>query len=316
MRLCRAHPDPMALLDRMVGAAADPRWQLTKLGSGGQALLYQVRVPENHSLREAGALLVLKVYRSSAAAQEGIAREEFEALSRLRSTIHGQVINGWRIVSPAPVECSARPAALLMTAVPGRPLRSLLAREGMLPAKVVASVAQATLGVLKQYWLTQEQIYGDLNLSNVLCDPAGRTLAFVDPGMPHPMCRCEGVGRRCYPASRDLAYLLYGIAASVKSSLGCPGRRRREREVAEMMIGNLLGALTPDGRETLLREIAGCAQVHLESHLRGSWSVAGLWRVVLRKLASRSVRESLERLRCIPEGVCTVTPTLEGGVKP
>ena len=103
-------------------------------------------------------------------------------------------------------------------------------------------------------------------------------LSFVDPGMPEPSYLCDEVDRRVYPASRDLAYLMFDVATSERLWFGRPAARRRQRELADRVVHACLGGIgSAAAKAALLDEVDACARVHLR-RIKASWSLAGTWR--------------------------------------
>jgi tRNA A-37 threonylcarbamoyl transferase component Bud32 len=226
-----------------------------------------------------------------------VVRGQYESLSRFHAKLNGAAVNGWTVHAPSPLYLCERPLALVMTMVPGRSLASCLESAGLVTAEALDSIAGAVVAAMERYWSIDSQIHGDLNFDNILCDAGARNLSFVDPGVIEKEMLCAGVGRRWYPASRDLAYLLYDTGVTVRRTFGNPGARRRQEDLIERVLRAFQENIGP-GAEThgLLDEIEACVQVHLNG-LPASWSMRGLWHVVLRRIASRRIAEILGRLR-------------------
>jgi hypothetical protein len=149
---------------------------------------------------------------------------------------------------------------------------------------------------LRKYWDGAARIYGDLDFNNILCDPPASTVCFIDPGMPEKAYECSAMPRRWYPASRDLAYVLYDVATSVRSVVGRPRVRRRRRMLIESMLRQFAGPLASDEqRQSLLAEIHACCSVHL-GRINVSWSPAGIGRRAVRRAAERMIGRMLHRL--------------------
>ena len=80
--------------------------------------------------------------------------------------------------------------------------------------------------------------YGDLSFNNILCDVVVKSLSFVDPGGQENGLHCDVTGR-WYPASHDLAYLLYDTGATVKDTLGNPRARWRKTDFHRERLASL-----------------------------------------------------------------------------
>ncbi|MCA1685042.1 MAG: hypothetical protein LC745_03480 [Planctomycetia bacterium] len=289
-------------MEQFVPALGPGPWVVEPLGEGVQAEIFLIRSRDRRPAWRTAADLVLKLYKPSAPGHEGVAREEFESLSRLNARLDGRVIDGWKVHTPVPLFRGDRPPGLVMTRVPGRSLNSYLRGTVGADDEVLGSLAGAVIGALGCYWRGDQRIYGDIDFNNILCDPASRTLSFVDPGMPDREYLCEGVTRDWYPASRDLAYMLFDVAVSVKAFLGHRAARRRQKELVETMVLAFAGT-TGAGpeRDRLLAEIRACARTHL-GRVRASWSPAGAWRLLLKPVASRNLDRAIDKLRAAAVG--------------
>jgi hypothetical protein len=149
---------------------------------------------------------------------------------------------------------------------------------------------------MERYWSDSGRVYGELSMDNILCDLSGKSISFVDPGRPEKVYACEQVSRHWYPASRDLAYMLYDAGASVRTTLGKPAARRCHHRLVERVLRAFLQRVGPaDQKRRLLEEIRACVRVHLQS-LRGSFSPRGIWHWFLRRIAARRIESILGRL--------------------
>jgi hypothetical protein len=240
---------------------------------------------------------VIKLYKSVAPDHDGVARDEFESLTRLNARLDGSIIDGWSIHTPIPLFRCEQPAGVVMTRVPGRSLNSYLRGAGGANPEVLESLARAVVAALGRYWEGDRRLYGDIDFNNILCEPATRSLSFVDPGMPEGDYLCEGVTKLWYPASRDLAYMLFEVAVSVRSCLGNRAARRRQKELIERMLRTFAAQIGPaHARICLLDEVHACTRIHLR-RIRASWSLAGAWRLLLRQIASRSIDQTMQTLK-------------------
>jgi hypothetical protein len=188
------------------------------------------------------------------------------------------------------------PLALVMTHVPGKELDWYLETGTSFNSDLLISASRAVVAALRKYWALG-QVYGALSFANILCDPSTRELAFLDSGLETDALLCEGVSKRWYPASRDLAYMVYQTGVRVRS--GAFNRRGRVRQ--ELFTYNVLSSFVKsvgslDEQHALLDEIQACTRVHLQA-LDPSWSFRGLWRVLLRPMASRRINAFLASFR-------------------
>jgi hypothetical protein len=270
-----------------------------QINRGHQGDIYAVRRDDLQPLWGGYPELLVKMYKATSGDTGAIVHEAFQSMTRINTSLGGRVIAGWSIWCPVPLFQCGSPAALVMTRVPGRPLDSYLRAGSELTPEVVDSITRVIVTCLTTYWADTCQPYGDLNFSNLLCDLPAQALSFVDPGIPEPIYRCDRVAKNWYPASRDLAHLLYHIASSLRPRLGDAGfrRRRRGKGLLEGILGLLLSGINPASRrKDLLDEIDSCARVHL-GRIQVSWSPGGMWRRFVRQFASGSIDETLRRLR-------------------
>jgi hypothetical protein len=292
---------------------------IARLGAGVQADLFVVRAPGRRLLWQEHAELVVKLYRSSDADIDEVARDEFESLCRLHARLDDHHFGVWTIRTPAPVLCSRRPPGLVMTMVPGRSLNSHLTAPAGSVAGDLDPLACAIGHALWRYWNDEVRIYGDLDLNNILCDLDAGVLSLVDPGMPEKAYLCEGVKRAWYPASRDLAYLVFDVATAQRYWFGLlPARKRREELVERILRACLQTIDSAAERAALLDEVARCARVHLR-RIKAGWSPVGLWHVLLRRIAARHIDRTLRGLQTdaggngrAPLAGCMAPGSLEG----
>jgi len=295
--------------------------EIERLGAGAQADLFVVRARDRSHFWQSHAELVVKLYKTSDSAIDEVVRDEFESLGRLNARLDGRVINGWRICTPTPLHCSECPPGIVMTMVSGRSLNAHIRAAGAATQGDLDPLAGAIGAALLHYWDHESRIYGDIDFNNILCEPAAGVLSFVDPGMPEKSYLCDGVDRRWYPASRDLAYLMFDVATAERLWFGRPAARRRQRELAERVVHACLGRIgSAPAKAALLDEVDACARVHLR-RIKPSWSLAGIWRRLLRRIASRSIDRTIQRLRGESEArrACPADGLLlrpEGGCSP
>lgn len=287
------------MLQELIPAPDAGGWSIERLGGGVQADIFVVRTRNRQPLWQAHSDLVVKVYKTAGPDLDEVVRDEFESLSRLNARLDGCIINGWTIHTPAPLLRCERPAGLVMTMVSGRSLNSYLQASDGATAEDLESLASTIIAALERYWRGESRIYGDIDFNNILFDPMARGVSFVDPGMPERAYLCEGVDQLWYPASRDLAYMLFDVAASVKSFIGHSAARRRQKKLVERVLRTSLERLDSVHEKTcLLDEVDACARVHLR-RIKATWSPAGIWRLLLRQIVSRSIAQTIHRLRAV-----------------
>jgi O-antigen/teichoic acid export membrane protein/tRNA A-37 threonylcarbamoyl transferase component Bud32 len=287
----------IGVLQHFTQNGKDADWIIEALGEGDQANVHCVRSRSRHQIWQTHPALVIKLYKPELAPEVEVVRRQFEALSRLRVVLHGHTINGWKISSPAPLYVCVSPLALVMTMVPGRPLTSLLDDADNMTPGVLDSAARAVAAAMERCW-SLGQVHGDLNIDNILCDIPNRRLSFVDLGLPRNSFPVgDDVSRCWYPASQDLAYMLYDTGVRVKSTIGNSEARLRQQLFAESTLRAFMETIGPfEEKQRLLNEIEACTRVFLES-LCPSSSPRELRRMMVRRIAARRIDAILLRLR-------------------
>lgn len=292
---------PAAERERVIEALRDiargsdsGSWLVHRLAAGKQAKLFTVRAPGARPVWEGHSEVVVKLYYSDLPRDRAALEDGFQSLHQLHALLDGTTVRGWHVRCPLPLLRCERPLAVVMTAVPGRTINSCLASRRRPSADVLESLAHASVDALERYWAGDLRPYGDPNLKNILFDEETRTLSLVDPGLPEEIYRCDDAPNRWYPASRDLAFLIYWTAVTVKSSLGRPGfQRRREQFAASMLRSAVCRQGSRAQQESFLDEIEACIRVHLR-RIPVSYSPAGLWRRFVKAAATRTIRAILQ----------------------
>jgi hypothetical protein len=289
----------LCVLQQFTGADNVNGWDIRQLDEGGEAVIYAVRSRGEHEAPLGRNRLVVKLYKdpgASSGSASGPAYAEFGLLSQLHAAVSGTVVNGWKVSSPVPLHICRLPPAIVMTAVPGKSLLRCLESGDDVTPEVLRIAPQAVAYAMNQYW-PLGQPYGEFSFDNIVSDFVSRNLAFVDPGLPRTFCACENVSREWFPASRDLAYLLFDTAITVRRTLGNPSARRRKRLFAEGVLRTAIAAAgSYQQRQRLLDEIHACGREYLDV-LEPSWKLRGMWHLLLSSVASRQMDAMMIRLR-------------------
>lgn len=262
-------------------------WTVRPIGQGEQATVWLAEPGQTRAALPPADGVIVKLYRGRTSGDRRAFLSEKEGLEALAAALPDHAACGWELRAPQLHGVNAEHLALVMSHLSGQPLVSWLvtARPDLATLEVLA---QTLLVGLRGVW-GSGGLYGDINLKNVLCDPTARTLGLIDPGLPHPWFRCQRVSQEWYPASRDLGYLLYSVAVSVKNHMREPRARRRQLAFVSLVLQQYLNALpTAACVKSALREIDACAQVHIDN-IACSWSVTGVWRGLVKRLTRRSL---------------------------
>lgn len=265
-----------------------------------QAEIYAVQSQDRQLIRHRHQSVAVKLYRRERAPHAALVQAEFESLSRLHAALSGRAIHGWSIHTPAPLYICESPLALVMTVVPGTPLSSLLLTSDNILPEVLEAAARAVLGAMQTFW-SMGRLHGDVSLDNILCDIVSKDLSFIDLGGPvRSFYRSDYITRRWkrwYPASHDLAYMLFDATVRGQRTFVQPGFDSQQQMFAENVLRAFIETVHPcEERKRLLDEIRACAQAHLKN-LDLSLSPRGLWHVLLRYRASRHIDRLLARVR-------------------
>jgi len=278
------------IVDGALGNAESKRCHVTRLARGGQAQLYAVRRTDGKRIDGQYQKLVVKLYAKTDELAVEACKLEFASLEKLRSAVDGFRVHDWMIKIPKVLAISKNPTALLMTWVPGKEL-DLLVRGGFLRTlPAMRSMAETIVSCLHTYWNSSSEIYGDLNLKNILCAPSEGVIAFIDPGCPGPHYLCPTVSETWYPASRDVARLLFEIAATnVRLRVISPLAAVRRSRLATTILIESVRVLAAEGQgAALAAEVGACADIHLAS-METSYTPTGLWRLFVRFVSAKQI---------------------------
>jgi O-antigen/teichoic acid export membrane protein len=285
------------VLQQFTQSSKDRGWVIEQLDEGVQAKVYAVRSQNRQPIWQTYGDLVIKLYKPEAAPNVELVRAQFDSLSRLHAALNGRTINGWKTYTPAPLYVCESPLALVMTVIPGAMLGLCLETGDNVTPEILESVPRAVVAAMETCW-SMGQLHGDLHFDNILCDIVNRELSFVDLGVPaNSFFLCDDVTKRWYPASHDLAFMLFNTVVRVKSTVGKPGARLRQQMFAESVLRVFIETIGPfEEKQWLLDEIHAGARAHLKS-LDLSLSPRGLWHLLLRPVVSRRIDRLLARLR-------------------
>ena len=278
------------------GETAAP-WQVRMIGQGYQAQLFLAQRGQTSAGPSAENKVVVKLYRETTPADRQACLSEKCGLETLKEMLPRNVCDGWTICSPTLLHTSQQPLALVMSWLPGVPLDVWLHSHAPTSAGTV-SISEAALACLQVLW-SQNYFYGDLNLKNILYDAKQRKLGFIDPGLPLEYYRCEDVAEEWFPMSRDIAYLLFSVAVSVRSTLRNPASRKRQQSLVYLLVWKYFETIGSTQQQVrLLEEIRLCTEVHLRE-LNCAWSPSGIWRYFVKQITHRSLNRTFGQLAAL-----------------
>lgn len=275
------------------GETAAP-WQIQRIGQGYQAQLFLAQRGQASAGQAAENEVVVKLYRETTPADRQACFNEKCGLEVLSELLPRNVGDGWSICSPTLLHASEQPLALVMSSLPGVALDVWLHSHAPTTAETM-SIVEAVLASLQVLW-SQGFMYGDLNLKNILYDAKQRKLSFIDPGLPLEYYRCEDVAEEWFPMSRDIAYLLFSVAVSVRSTLRNPASRKRQQLLVYLLVRKYFETIGSRQQQLrLLDEIRLCTETHIRE-LNGAWSPSGIWRHFVKQITDRSLNRTLGQL--------------------
>ena len=278
---------------RAVNASNEVEWSVEKLGEGYQAHVCAARSPSDKASCRKDPLLVVKLYKPMAELSQQSVRDQFSALARLHAVANNRIIEGWTLLIPEPQYLCDTPPALVMTWVPGENFQQCLQSGDHITPDALRTAARAVADALNSYW-SLGQPYGELAPSNMLGDVPGRTISFIDLGVRPAFQFPRDKSCRWYPASQDLAYLIYDLGTEIE--LGNHSARvRKEMFVLEIVRAVLDKIESLEDKRQLLLEIGFYVRAHMDT-IQVSWSPQGLWHGILRRLASQRIEQVLAEL--------------------
>jgi len=280
-------------LQKLTQDATEADWDIRSLGEGFHGKIYAVGSRGSGPLWQGHRDLVVKLYKPDGPDAADAARRQFDAQAQLHLAVDGKAVDGWKICAPLPLYASASPPALVMTIAAGTNLSRSLAHGSDLPFEMLASAAWAIVAVMRPYWAAG-RLHGDLSLNNILWDPADRVLSLIDVDTSAGVSVRDGVPKEWYPASLDLAGVLYDVGTDIRTA----DRRvvSRKRMFAESVLLAFLTTVgAPEEKRRLIEEVRAFARAELEA-LDLPWSPRGLYRLLQRRVATRRIDWLLARV--------------------
>jgi hypothetical protein len=275
-----------SILQKLTRDAAGSEWGIRQIGEGFHAKIYAVGSAAGHPLFQGHRNLIVKLYKPDGSDGADAARRQFDAQAGLHSSLDGKTVDGWKIRAPLPLHVSASPPALVMTLATGTNLSESLAEENGPSPEIIESAARALISVMRPYWAAG-RLHGDLSLHNILWDPADRVLSLVDVDTSASLPIREGLAKEWYPASLDLAGVLYDVGTDIRTAN--PRVISRRRIFAESVLIAFLAAIeAPEEKRRLIEEVRAFARAELKS-LDLPRAPRGLYRLLQRHIATRRI---------------------------
>jgi hypothetical protein len=289
--------DALNLLMRLTNSSDADAWELQPIDQGHQACMLLARRRDGRVIWQEHTQVVVKLFHSHLEEIKCAAHAQQQLLSVLESRLNGLQIDGWSIHTPRPILTSQEPLLTVMTVVPGKRLHDILESCDVPTADLIKSTAGVVASTMWRLWDETGEVHGDLHFENILCDVERRAISFVDPGPPRSSWYCDQTTKLWYPASRDLAYLLFDVVTcSLKVALRRPRGARRQREFAEDIVRSVIARIeSGEDKRLLLEEVRSCIGLHL-AQIRAGWTPIGMWRGLVKVVASRMIARILRRL--------------------
>jgi hypothetical protein len=131
-------------------------------------------------------------------------------------------------------------------------------------------------------------------LHNILWDPADRVVSLIDVDTSAGVSVGDGVPKEWYPASLDLAGVLFDVGTDIRTA----DRRvaSRKQMFAESVLSAFLTMVdAPEEKRMLIEEVRAFTRAELEA-LDVPWSPRGLYRLLQRRVATRRIDRLLARV--------------------
>lgn len=300
------HASVRELMQKLAPQTGDADLDIRVLGKGFHSDVYAVASRADRPLWQTHSELVVKLYKPGPVRVD-MARAQCEAQARLHLAVDGRSVDGWTIRAPLPVYVSDSPPALVMTKAVGANLNKSLTRRSNLPCDTAVSAARAIVAAMRPYW-ANGRLHGDLSLHNILWDPAERVISLIDVDTSAGISVDEELSKEWYPASLDLAGVLYDFGTDIRTA--GRGSACRKAAFAESFLKAFLALLkTSEEKLRLIEEVRSFARAELQS-LDLLWSPRGLYRLLQRHIAARRIDRLLDQ---IASSLQTTSPEIVEG---
>lgn len=237
-----------------------------KIDKGSQSTIYSASQTDSSTIETISKQFIVKKFLPDSPSTEFAREREYEGLQTLANSVNGSRVNGWTVITPIPLGFCRYPPAIIMSEVAGQNIDALLRSKLLSDSSMLRSISTVAVHVLQRFWECSQDIYGDVNLNNILCNIKSRTISFLDPGAPTADFYCDDVSKLWYPCSRDIAYLLFGIASTnVKKAFTNPDAVRMRTSFGTLMLSETIRSRVPRREEeSFIKEVEACANYHIE----------------------------------------------------
>jgi O-antigen/teichoic acid export membrane protein len=282
----RAHINIMSILRQEPILAMGRVRQIRKLGEGHEAVIFGVSFASDST--PAPPPLAIKLYKPAITCAVETVQARFKALVECREALASHAGSDWTTTVPVPLLVSRMPLALVMTAVPGKPILQSSGRNAYPGPHESDRIACAVVSALEELWSRGLQ-HGDLNLENMLADSNEKTISLIDPSEPAKFCEAGNGEDPWFHASCDLGHLLYEEATNLRRFIGRRGLRQRRMEFVNDILCTKLNSVTGlSAKISFVAQVGNLGHAHFVM-LQGSWSPRGLWRMLLKTIAARRI---------------------------
>ena len=297
LALVPRHSDPASVvpvLQNLTQTFDDRDWKIERLAEGDHGIVYSILSNSRKAIWNSYPRLVIKLFKPAAVLNEENVHAQFDALERLNSTVDGRIVDGWTISTPKPLYICRSPLALVMTAVPGKDLKSCDLALDERTIQALDSAGRVLVAVMQDCW-SRGQLHGDLAPQNILCDVDAKTLSLIDPGTPESCLDCNRDRKDSASAVFDLAHLLWAWGIE-RADIANPVGRRRKHIFAYGALRAFIATMDPFEARRRLSEIRKGVQTHLQTTLDMSWSLRGGWHRFVKYIAVRRIESMLGKL--------------------
>ncbi len=282
------------VLQKLNQTIDDRDWKIARLAEGDHGVVHSIQSDSGRPIWNTYTRLVIKLFKPAAGLTEDNVQAQFDALARLNAAVDGRAIDGWTISTPKPLYICRSPLALVMTAVPGKDLKSCGLALDKPTIHALDFAGRVLVAALTESW-SRGQVHGDLAPQNILCDVDAKALSLIDPGTPESCLDCNHVNKGSDSAVFDLAHMLWAWGTD-RADIANTVARRRKQIFAIGALRAFIATMDPCEARRRLSEIRNGVQTHLGTTLDMSWSLRGFWHRIVKYIAVHRIDTILGKL--------------------